>query len=420
VEISIISTGSRGDVQPYVALGLGLQRAGHRVRFLAPSDYKNLVQNHQLDFEDLGGNIQSVAQGLEGQLEQGNMLRILLEMRGAAEQLVGEAARRGLEASKGSDVLLAGLGGLSIAATISEALDIPFVPAFLYPFTPTSEFASVLSPLHSRILPGWLNRWTFHLAQQMMWQSMRSADNKARQEKLGLERAPFWGPFSRLRDGKLPVLYGYSRYVIPIPTDWDDSNHVTGYWLLEPSTEWKPPPRLQQFLDAGQPPVYIGFGSMVDSNPEQTVRMVIGALEASGQRGILSSGWGGMQAEELPDFVHMVGSVPHTWLFPRIAAVVHHGGVGTTAAGLRAGVPSILVPFFGDQPFWGHRVFELGVGPKPIPRKRLSAMSLGAAIRLAVNDGDMQERAVLLGAKIRNEDGISRAVEVLERAFNPA
>jgi UDP:flavonoid glycosyltransferase YjiC (YdhE family) len=417
LDISIVSAGSRGDVQPYVALGLGLQEAGHKVRFLAPSDYQSLARQHHLAFVDLGGSMQSVAQGLEGQLERGNMLKIMFKMRGAAAELIGEATERSVEASDGSELILGGLGALSIAVTASETLDIPYLPAFLYPFTPTSEFASVLSPIRSGRMPGWANRATFRFAQQMMWQALRSADNKARQERLGIGGSSLWGPFSRFQDSKVPVLYGYSKHVIPVPPDWDDSNKVTGFWFLKPAREWQPSSSLREFLESGAPPVYIGFGSMVNQDPNETVKMVISSLEKSGQRGIVGSGWGGIQDGHLPGFVHVVGSVPHTWLFPRMAAVVHHGGVGTTAAGLRAGVPSIVTPFFGDQPYWGHRVFELGVGPKPIPRKQLDSDRLGSAIRIAVSDGAMKEKAAELGSKIRNEDGVSEAVRVLERTF---
>jgi len=417
LDISIASAGSRGDVQPYVALGVGLQEAGHKVRFLAPSDYQSLARQHHLAFVDLGGSMQSVAQGLEGQLERGNMLKIMFKMRGAAAELIGEATERSVEASNGSELILGGLGALSIAVTASETLGIPYLPAFLYPFTPTSEFASVLSPIRSGRMPGWANRATFRFAQQMMWQALRSADNKARQERLGIEGSSLWGPFSRFQDSKVPVLYGYSKHVIPVPPDWDDSNKVTGFWFLKPAREWQPSSSLREFLESGAPPVYIGFGSMVNQDPNETVKMVISSLEKSGQRGIVGSGWGGIQDGHLPGFVHVVGSVPHTWLFPRMAAVVHHGGVGTTAAGLRAGVPSIVTPFFGDQPYWGHRVFELGVGPKPIPRKQLDSDRLGSAIRTAVSDGAMKEKAAELGSKIRNEDGVSEAVRVLERTF---
>jgi sterol 3beta-glucosyltransferase len=213
----------------------------------------------------------------------------------------------------------------------------------------------------------------------------------------------------------MPVLYGYSQHVLPRPHDWAARYEVTGYWLLDAAGGWEPPAELVQFLEAGPPPVYIGFGSMGSKDPAAAGRLAIEALARSGQRGILAAGWGGMQATELPATVHLISSVPHSWLFPRMAAVVHHGGAGTTAAGLRAGVPSVLVPFMGDQPFWGRRVATLGVGPTPIPRKRLTAERLATAIGEAVSNAAMRQRASDLGQVLRAEDGIGRAVEIIDR-----
>jgi sterol 3beta-glucosyltransferase len=414
MRITIIAAGSRGDVQPYVALGKGLKEAGHTVGVLASTDFQVLITAHDLEFFDMGGSMEGVAQGMQGLLEQGNFIKILASMGAPAEKMVGQAAASGMTACQGSDLILAGLGGVFVGLALAEKLELPFVPAFLYPLTPTGEFPGVLTPLPPGRLPAWVNRLSHRMVQKMMWLTFRSADNKARGEVLKIPRVPRGGPFGALEKKKQTVLYGYSPQVIPIPKDWEDWNQVTGYWTLEPSAGWNPPAGLVKFLEAGPPPVYIGFGSMVNRKPEETADLVVQALERSGRRGVLSAGWGGMKKEELPESVFMTGSVPHSWLFPRMAAVVHHGGVGTTAAGLRAGVPSVVTPYFGDQPFWGQRVHALGVGPKPIPRKRLTVESLADAIHSAVTDERMQETARQLGERIRAENGIARAVEVLE------
>jgi UDP:flavonoid glycosyltransferase YjiC (YdhE family) len=211
-----------------------------------------------------------------------------------------------------------------------------------------------------------------------------------------------------------PVLYGFSPLVIPPPPDWGGNVHVTGYWFLEPAVSWTPPADLTTFLDGGPPPIYVGFGSMSSRRPEETTRLVLSALAQTGQRAVLLSGWGGLTKADLPDSVLMIHSVPHDWLFRRVAAVVHHGGAGTTAAGLRAGAPSVIIPFFGDQPFWGQRVVALGVGPEPIPRQQLTAESLAAAIEEAVTNVAMRRRAADLGEQIRAEDGVARAVEAIQ------
>jgi UDP:flavonoid glycosyltransferase YjiC (YdhE family) len=248
----------------------------------------------------------------------------------------------------------------------------------------------------------------------MVWQAYRRADRVARTQVLGLAPAPFMGPFDSGATSGYPVLYGYSQAVIPRPLDWGDRIHVTGYWFLDQENDWVPPGHVVDFLQAGQPPVYVGFGSMSSRDPRATADLIGEALELCGQRAIVLSGWGGISGGSLPDSVLMIESMPFSWLFSHVAAVVHHGGAGTTSEGLRAGVPSVIVPFFGDQPYWARRVADLGVGPEPVPRRRLTALALAAAIDQAVSDKAMRDRAAALGRRLRAEDGVGRAVEVIE------
>jgi sterol 3beta-glucosyltransferase len=218
-----------------------------------------------------------------------------------------------------------------------------------------------------------------------------------------------------MQAGHLPLLYCYSPSIVPAASDWNNCNHVTGCWFLDREAEWQPPCELVDFLQAGPAPVYVGFGSMYSANPEVVTGMVLQALARAKQRGILQTSWGGLSNADLPDDVFAVDSIPHDWLFPQMAAVVHHGGSGTTAAGLRAGMPTVIIPFFADQPFWGARVFELGAGPAPIPKKRLTLERLADAIRAATCDEVIRARASALGERIRVEDGVTEAVEVLQR-----
>jgi UDP:flavonoid glycosyltransferase YjiC (YdhE family) len=420
MQITIIAGGSRGDVQPYVALGKGLNEAGHTIRILAPQDYQDLITAYGLEFFDTGGGTQAMAQSqIQDIVEQGNILKILAATGQGANQLALQSASNGLIACAGSDLILAGFAGLSTGMALAEKLGIPFLQAHLMPFTPTNEFPSVLTPqIPQTQLTKWANGLSHRFAQQMMWQMLRSADNKARTQVLEMPPAPFWGPFTSLQRDAEPIIYGFSPQVIPPPADWADHINVTGYWFLDPPADWEPPSDLIDFLQAGSPPVYVGFGSMLSRKPEETADMVLSALARTGQRGVLSSGWGGLKKENLPETVFMVGSIPHSWLFPKMAAVVHHGGAGTTGAGLRAGVPSIITPFFGDQPFWGQKVYELGVGPKPIPRKRLTVENLTEAIQQAVSDTTMREKASSLGERIRAENGVAQAVKFIEQNMN--
>jgi sterol 3beta-glucosyltransferase len=417
MRIVIIATGSRGDVEPYLALGKGLKNAGHYVRLVSHTTFTELVNSQGLEFWPVEVDVQGIAQSTDMQkrLGTGNFLKVMSLMAKEAEHNAHLLAKVCLSACLDMDMLLTGMGGLFVGIALGEKLDLPVVQAYYTPFTPTKAFPSFLIPEMPFQMGGTFNRLSYHLARQVMWQGFRRADTLARQKELDLPPAPFWGPYDGKYTKQTPVLYGFSPSVIPQPPDWGGDTHITGYWFLEPEDGWIPSPALMDFLQAGPPPVFVGFGSMSNSNQEETTKLVLEALAKTSQRGILLSGWGGMRADDLPGSVFMLDSVPFSWLFPRMAAVVHHGGAGTTAAGLRAGVPSIVIPFFADQPFWGQRVANLGVGPEPISKRKLSVDLLSQAIHTAVYDQDMRQRAVELGAKIQTEEGIANAVAVIEK-----
>jgi sterol 3beta-glucosyltransferase len=405
MRIAIIAMGTRGDVQPYLALGKGLKSAGHFVRLITHENFEKLVTSHGLEFCPVQGNVQEVMESPEIRklLEQGNFLAINKYAAKIVQDISIDWARDGIVACQGVDLIIAGVGGLYLAISLAQKLNIPFLQAYIFPFTPTKAFPAILLPQSISKLGGTINRLSHHLFRQIMWQGFQKADRLARQQVLNLPPAPFLGPYNSPILREYPTLYGFSSSVIPQPADWKNTQ-VTGYWFLDEAADWTPPAALTNFLDSGAPPVYIGFGSMGNRKPEETADLVLEALARTGQRGILQSGWGGLSRENLPDTVFMLDSVPHSWLFPRVAAVVHHGGAGTTAAGLRAGVPSIVIPFFGDQLFWGQRVEALGVGTAPIPRKQLTA----------VTDRLMHQRAANLGMKIQAEDGIANAIRAIE------
>ncbi len=232
---------------------------------------------------------------------------------------------------------------------------------------------------------------------------------------LKLKPMTFLGFFEELYRERIPFLYGYSEHIIPKPPDWPGWFSVTGYWFLDHLPNWQPSEALVNFLTEGPPPVYVGFGSMRDGDASRLAQIVVQAIKLSGQRAILTKGWGGLDPEHVPeDDIFFIRNVPHDWLFPKMAAVVHHGGAGTTAAGLKAGVPSVIVPFSGDQPYWAKQMFTIGVSTQPIPYANLSAPKLAAAIRKATTDQQMRKHAAKIGRKIRAEDGVARAIEVFE------
>jgi sterol 3beta-glucosyltransferase len=414
MKIAIVALGSRGDVQPYVALGKALKSAGHTVKLVTHENFETLVTSHGLLFFAMPGNVQTVMESpeLRALLEKGNFLAINAYTSKLVKTISIDWAKAGLVACQGMDLLIGGVGGGTIMRALAEKLQIPILEAHVFPYTPTKAFPAVLFPPALTKLGGLVNWLSHHVMRQIMWQSFRKADRLVRSQVLNLPPAPFFGPKKDAKLTPFPTLYGFSPSVIEKPADWKNTE-VTGAWFLEAEADWTPPAGLVSFLAQGPAPVYIGFGSMGSRNPEATADLVLQAIAQTGQRAILQSGWGGLASENLPENVFIVNSVPHTWLFPQMAAIVHHGGAGTTAASLRAGVPSIVVPFFGDQPFWGQRVADLGVGPAPIPRKKLTVGRLAQAIQTAMDDPGMRRRSAQLGAKIQAEDGLARVVETI-------
>jgi UDP:flavonoid glycosyltransferase YjiC (YdhE family) len=293
-------------------------------------------------------------------------------------------------------------------------MGVPCFGSALQPLARTRAFPNI--QVHPRWkLGGAFNYLTHVFGEQAFWMMLRRPINAWRREALNLPPIGFGGPMRVVHQKRMPYLFGYSQHVVPKPSDWGDWLHVTGYWFLDGASDWRPPPHLRDFLCDGPPPVCVGFGSMTPRQAEFLTTTAIEAFKRAGQRGILLTGWGGIGQSDLPDTVLKIDAATHAWLFPRMAAIVHHGGAGTTAEALRAGVPSIVTPFFADQPFWGQRVSELGVGPAPIPQKQLTAEKLADAVHIAVTDAGLRDRAAALGQKIRAEDGVARAVDATHR-----
>jgi sterol 3beta-glucosyltransferase len=415
VRVTITTSGSRGAVQPYVALGSGLKAAGHEVRIAAQEHFEGFVRARGLGFSPISGDpFQLVAGLLE---ESSNPLAFARRLGRIFEPVMEQNLEEYLGACRDAEAVVYTPMGF-LGYYVALALGVPQVGAALHPlFSRTGHFPSsmvVLGTVHPREVHDRLGNYLTHIfSEQLFWQCFRAPVSRAVRDVLGL-RASFWGPFGEWRRRRVPMLYGWSPSVLPPPPDWGRWLRVTGYWFLEHPGGWKPPRELVDFLESGPPPVYVGFGSMNKTDPEELTDIVLRALERTGRRGVLVTGWGGISNSALPDTVFGVDEVPHDWLFERVEAAVHHGGAGTTAASLRAGLPTIVVPFFADQPFWGRRVAELGVGPEPIPRRSLTVGRLTHAIQRATADGDMKSKAAALGQRIRAENGTERAAEAFD------
>lgn len=412
MRIVILSMGTRGDVQPYIALGLGFQRSGHRVRIAAPEAYEAFVTSHGLDFAPLAGDPTQFIRSLVDDAGH-NPLRVMRVMLDFGLPIGVEVMQRSWAACQDADVVLSSFLMLYAGHTIAHQRNLPHFSAQMFPvFTPTRAFPSPAFPIKA-----WgaaYNRLTHAVLTQFYRGGNEFGYRLIKKRLQGLPTTLKW-PFSASVNPPTPTLYGFSPLMIPPPADWNADVHVTGYWFLDSNDGWQPPDALVHFLDAGTPPIYIGFGSMVTRDADKLTRIVVEALAKSGQRAVLAGGWGVLGADQLPESICHLDSAPHDWLFPRMAAVIHHGGAGTTGAALRASVPQLIVPFAADQPFWGDRVHRLGVGVPPIPSKQLTVDSLTNAIHSLVNDVSLRQHASQLGDRICAEDGVANAVRIVEQ-----
>ena len=420
MNVLIVTLGSRGDVQPCVALGKGLKNAGHEVTICTSKLFQPFItaqglhygpmnnQLMQLMDSDMGRDAMENTHNLWGTIS--TTIKLFSQVKAMYRQTLQDVWQT-TQAVKPNLLILASKAAF-MAESIADKQKIPLAIALPFPqFVPTAQSPAMGFP--DWPLGHWYNRLTYWIVHAAIG-LYGGIPNEFRRKVLQLPPKPKGMGLLHRADGSLiPVLHCYSQHVVPRPTDWPESAHVSGYWFLEQQASWQPPEDLKTFLETGEPPIYIGFGSISGRQPQRLAKVVIEALQATNQRGILATGWGGLQANDLPKTVFQLDQAPHDWLFSKVSAVIHHGGAGTTAAGLRAGRPTLICPFFGDQPFWGNQIYTLGVGPKPIPQKQLTTSKLAVAMHELVSNQTMRRNAETLGEKIQAEDGVGNAIATL-------
>lgn len=410
MRVLILTSGTRGDVDPYIALAERAVAEGHEAFVAAPEEFRSDVEARGAGFEPMGTEMLRVVRA--GMAQMGgpsDSMQLLRRMKGAMRTSLLEQWRA---AQRVEPTLIVthpkALGGLHIA----QRLRVPVVASIPLPFlTPTSAFAV---PFLSRPLPGVIARSSY-LFNRFAAISYGGMINSFRRRVLGLGRMSRFSDYLHAEDGsRLPVLYGFSEHVVPVPADYPDNAYVTGCWHRTP-VPWTPPSEVEEFLDSDEPTVYIGFGSMgFGKHAAERGRLITEAVERAGIRAIVAAGWGGLSLQENSPGILRLDEAPHEHLFPRVDAVVHHGGAGTTAAGLRAGRPTLVCPVLGDQAFWGQRVASLGAGPDPVPLRKLTVQMLADRLRQLVDDPRFARHAAGVAERLRREDGTGTAVRVLE------
>jgi sterol 3beta-glucosyltransferase len=422
MKVFILVYGTRGDVQPCVALACALNRAGHDVTLAGPASFESWVAGYSVKYAPLHDGLTRLWDNPQMRESQSGV-RGLPAVRAFAEavhrpripeipQIVADA----WSAAQGADVVVHSAPLLASASHhIAEALGVPLALCQMYPlFTPTSEFPAALYrfPGEDRF-PAALTRATYR-ALLFMLKGTTGRDVDAWRERIlrlphrrrNLLRRPDGGP--------VPVLSAISAHVLRPPRDWPDWVHTTGFWFLPPSPDWTPPAALADFLTAGEPPVYVGFGSMASRDSQGMGRMVVEAVNRAKVRAVLATGGGGLAVDDPSADVFVVDQVPHDWLFSRVSAVVHHGGPGTAAVAIAEGRPQVICPFMADQPFWGKHLHRSGLACAPVRSSTLTAADLTESIRTAIGDSSMAAQCRTMASLVRTENGADAAVSVLE------
>ncbi|MEU6417060.1 glycosyltransferase [Streptomyces spiralis] len=398
MRILIAAAGSRGDVDPYTGLGAGLRRAGHEVVVAAPEPFAPLVRRAGLEFRGLPARPEAQAGAIGRRALMRSAAAFVTELGRGFADVMDDA----------TDLLVLSATTAPLGRHLAEATGTPSLGAYLTPTEPTGDFPPVVTGTRSLGRLG--NRTAGRFALRMADRLYAPAVAELR-GRLGL---PPLGPAAACRQGTASriVLYGFSETLVPRPSDWRPGLEVVGTWWPYVDPAERLPAELEDFLTAGPRPVFIGFGSMASGEGERLSELAVEALRRAGLRGVLQSGRAGLAAEG--DDVLTVGDVPHALLFPRVAAVVHHAGAGTSAAALRAGVPSVPVPVTADQPFWAARLAALGAATDPVPFGELTAERLADALARAARDGRHSRAAATAARRMAGEDAVGRTAEVVE------
>lgn len=410
MKITILTYGSRGDVQPFIALARGLQKNGHQVKLAAPHRFADFVAANGVPFAPLAGDPEEISKAFVA--AGNNAIKVARSIRDYVNSIAVDVTRGAFAACDDADLIVHSFLFTTGAHSLARQRGTPDVSIQTFPiFAPTRAYPPVaLSSLPTGAL-SYFGHW---LNTQIFWYGGNSGYNQKRKQHPDIFSFDLFWPFNEKPPRcATPLLFAVSPTVLPSAPDSANRANVVGYFFLDSPTDYQPPAELTRFLEAGPAPVCVTFGSMIHREADRIAEIVLTAIRRAGQRAIILTGWDGWDGSVSSDDSLFLESAPHDWLLPRCASVIHHGGAGTTAAGLRAGIPNIVVPFAGDQMFWGKRVHAIGAGPRPIPIRALVPERLSSAL-IEADESAFREHAQLVGRAIRAEDGVANAIRVVE------
>lgn len=408
MRITMLSVGSTGDVRPYVLLGRELQARGHRVTISAFPRFREMAEGAGLAFYPIRGSAESMmASIMEPDTNAFTYLpRLWRGVKDAAPQMLRDMT----DSCRDADAMVCNFFG-SVFYSIAEKYDIPCIQSHLFPMDPTGEFP--ISSVRNQRMGSLINRSSYRLGYYVIGTLEKHILRSWRRENDLTERRPVIRPDYRVGSHTIPVIYAISTSLIPRPADWDPAIRISGFWFDESPVSYRPSPELAAFLENGSPPVYIGFGSMNTGDMSRLISICLRSIHAAGLRAVFSTGWNDRSLKSAGS-VFFTRDVPHDWLFPRVSAVVHHSGAGTTAAGLRYGRPTLAIPFAGDQSFWANQIWRAGCGPRPIPRDSLSVRKMTDALRDLTGNAAYAASAQRISEELAREHGVRTAADIIE------
>jgi len=418
MKINILAVGTRGDLQPFIALAVKLKKKGYDVLVISSKNEKDFVSAYGLSFFPLDVDIQKLMEREEVQemAKGNNPIKFFISHFKNSKNLkvlMIKTLGQVWEACQKADVIIYH-PGMPIGFFIAKELDKTSILVNPFPVIPTRNYPSILfykGPRLGKIY----NSLTHAIFKKLFWSISKPSIEAFWKEhihsNIDLKTPPI---VQQIKSG-MPVINAYSKYLFSHDQSWSSNIYTTGSLIIEEDSAYFPSAGLEKFIHKGNEPIYIGFGSMKDAKSfDHYLSMIIEAVSLTNQRAIVGLGWNLIEStKKLPDNIFVIENIPFSWLFPRVSAVVHHGGAGTTAAGLLAGKPTLIIPHHADQPAWGLRVFEMGVGAKPIPKAKLSSAKLASGITSLISP-EIKERAQKLGSLLRSEGGVKEAESIIE------
>lgn len=411
MKITILTYGSRGDVQPFLALAVGLTRAGHTVTLAAPHRFSEFIDSYGIHCEPLAGDPDELSLYLNQ--AGNNPIKMVQSMQKHVVGIAPDVVRGARRAMVGTDMIIHSFAFTTGAHSYARELGLPDVSIQMFPvFAPTRQFPAIGV---NGSTPGWFNYFTHWFSTRIFWHAGNAGYYQLRKKAPQDFPSKLFWPF-KLSSSRVqtPLIFAISPQILAIPKEWSLPHiHQPGYFFLE-DQDYSPQPELMNFLRSGKPPLCVTFGSMVNPDVKRVTQSILEAANQLGERIIILTGWGGWQSEVHNENTFFIESAPHSWLFPQCKLVIHHGGAGTTAAGLKAGIPAIIIPHAADQPFWGSRIADIGVGPAPIPVKKVTTEKLILAFQ-QTNSEYIRNKAAQISLQIQSENGIDKAISIIEK-----